>query len=149
MCFSRANLAMPSKSIQLQNWAIEQLPGISNDQQQQLNALNISTTLDLLKRTRSQAARLQLAQQLNSHIQHINKWTALAKLACIPSVGCQYCGLLLHAGISSPHQLALLSVAQLHRQLKRLQIKLMQRADLSPDTSQVSQWIAEAKQLCS
>ncbi|MEM1239166.1 MAG: DUF4332 domain-containing protein [Cyanobacteria bacterium P01_H01_bin.26] len=140
---------MPPKSIQLQNWAIEQLPGISNEQQRQLNALNISTTLDLLKITRSQAARLQLAQQLNSHIKHINKWTALAKLACIPSVGCQYCGLLLHAGISSPQQLALLSVAQLHRQLKRLQIKLMQRADLSPDTTQVSQWIAEAKQLCS
>ncbi len=139
---------MPSNSIQLQNWAIEQLPGISDKQRQQLKALNIFTTLDLLQMTRSQSARLQLAQQLNSHIKHINKWTALAKLACLPSVGCQYCGLLLHAGISSPQQLALLPVAKLHAQLKRLQVKLMQRADLSPDTAQVSQWIAEAKQLC-
>ena len=138
---------MPPNSIQLQNWAIEQLPGISDDEQQQLKALNILTTLDLLRTTRSNAARLQLAQQLNSHIKHINKWTALAKLACLPSVGCQYCGLLLHAGISSPQQLALLPVAQLHSQLKRLQVKLMQRADLSPDTAQVSQWIGEAKQL--
>ncbi|MBE9067748.1 DUF4332 domain-containing protein [Leptolyngbya cf. ectocarpi LEGE 11479] len=139
---------MPSQSIQLQSWAIEQLPGISQDQQQRLRALKIVTTLDLLKVTRSQPARLQLAEQLNSHIKHINKWTALAKLACIPSVGCQYCGLLLHAGISSPQQLALLPVSQLHSQLKRLQIKLMQRADLSPDTTQVSQWIAEARYLC-
>lgn len=131
-----------------QNWSIDQLPGISSQQVQQLKTLNIGTTLDLLKVTRSQPARLQLAQQLNSHIKYINKWTALAKLASIPSVGCQYCGLLLHAGISSPQQLALLSVAQLHSQLKRLQIKLMQRADLSPDTTQVSQWISEAKQLC-
>ncbi|MEM8612835.1 MAG: DUF4332 domain-containing protein [Cyanobacteria bacterium P01_H01_bin.105] len=138
---------MPPNSIQLQNWAIEQLPGISDDEQQQLKALNILTTLDLLRTTRSNAARLQLAQQLNSHIKHINKWTALAKLACLPSVGCQYCGLLLHAGISSPQQLALLPVAQLHSQLKRLQVKLMQRADLSPDTAKVSQWIGEAKQL--
>lgn len=138
----------PPNSSKLHNWAIEQLPGISDEQQQQLRALNIATTLDLLKVTRSQPARLQLAQQLNSHVKHINKWTALAKLACIPSVGCQYCGLLLHAGISSPQQLSLLPVAQLHQQLKRLQIKLMQRADLSPDTTQVARWIAEARQLC-
>ena len=140
---------MTSSSAPLKNWAIDQLPGIPNAQQQQLKALNILTTLDLLKVTRNQAARLQLAQRLNSHIKHINKWTALAKLACIPSVGCQYCGLLLHAGISSPQQLALAPVAQLHPRLKRLQVKLMQRADLSPDTTQVSQWIAEAKRLCS
>ena len=138
---------MSFPSIRVKNWAIELLPGLSNAQQQQLKALNIDTTLDLLKATRNQAARLQLAQQLNSHVQHVNKWTALAKLACIPSVGYQYCGLLLHAGISSPQQLALLPVAQLHAQLKRLQVKLMQRADLSPNTAQVSQWIAEAKQL--
>ncbi|MBT9311217.1 DUF4332 domain-containing protein [Leptothoe kymatousa] len=140
---------MPKSSVRLQNWAIEQLPGISNEYQHQLKTLNISTTLDLLKATRNPAERLHLAQQLNSHIQYINKWTALAKLASIPSVGCQYCGLLLHAGISSPQQLAIATVAQLHGQLKRLQIKLMQRADLSPDTTQVSQWIIEAKQLCS
>ncbi|MDV3347458.1 DUF4332 domain-containing protein [Leptolyngbyaceae cyanobacterium CCMR0082] len=135
-------------SIRLQNWAIEQLPGISDEHQQQLNILNIFTTFDLLNATRTQSARLKLAQQLNSHIKYVNKWTALAQLACLPSVGCKYCGLLLHAGISSPQQLALLPVAQLHSQLKRLQIKLMQRADLSPDTAQVSQWITEAKQLC-
>ncbi|NEQ49113.1 MAG: DUF4332 domain-containing protein [Leptolyngbya sp. SIO3F4] len=134
--------------MQFHNWAIEQLPGISNKQQQQLKEHNIYTTLDLLQVTRSQLARQQLAQKLNFHIKHINKWTALAKLASIPSVGCQYCGLLLHAGISSPQQLAMMPVAQLHTQLKRLQIKLMHRADLSPETTQVSQWIAEAKQLC-
>ncbi|MEA5463957.1 DUF4332 domain-containing protein [Leptothoe sp. PORK10 BA2] len=139
---------MPPPTFKLRNWAIDQLPGISDQQQQQLKALNISTTIDLLKVTRSQPARLQLAQRLKSHIKHINKWTALAKLACIPSVGCEYCGLLLHAGISSPQQLSLLPVAQLHQRLQRLQIKLMQRADLTPDTTQVSQWIAEAKQLC-
>lgn len=141
-------LSMPPSSAKLQNWAVSQLPGISDEQKHQLKALNITTTLELLKATRNQSARLNLAKQLNSHIKHINKWTALAKLASIPSVGCQYCGLLLHAGISSPQQLALVPVAQLHAQLKRLQVKLMQRADLSPNTAQVSQWISEAKQLC-
>lgn len=139
---------MSTSSAKLQNWAISQLPGISDEQKRQLKALDINTTLELLKATHNQSARLNLAQQLNSHIKHINKWTALAKLACIPSVGCQYCGLLLHAGISSPQQLALIPVAQLHTQLKRLQVKLMQRADLSPNIVQLSQWISEAKQLC-
>ncbi len=142
-----SSITMPPDSIQYSNWAIEELPGLSNQQHQQLKALNIATTLDLLQATRNQSARIQLARRLNSHVKYINKWTALAKLASIPSVGCQYCGLLLHAGISSPQQLAQLPVAQLHSQLKRLQVTLMQRADLSPDTAQVSQWIAEARQL--
>lgn len=139
---------MSSNSIQLQSWSIDDLPGLSIEQQQQLKKLNLLTTLDLIRQTHSQSARIKLAQQLNTHIKYINKWAALARLACLPSVGCQYCGLLLHAGVSSPQQLSLLSVAQLQRQLQRLQIKLMHRADLSPDTAQVSQWIAEARQLC-
>ncbi|NEO63853.1 MAG: DUF4332 domain-containing protein, partial [Moorea sp. SIO4G2] len=38
--------------------------------------------------------------------QYVNKWVALADLARIPSIGCQYCGLVLHAGICSLTQLA-------------------------------------------
>lgn len=134
-------------SVRIQNWAIEELPGVSMQHQCQLKALKITTTLQLLNATRNQSARSELARQLNSHIKYVNKWAALAKLACIPSVGCQYCGLLLHAGISSPQQLALLPATQLHAQLRRLQIKLMQRADLSPNVAQVSQWVLEAKEL--
>ena len=131
----------------LRNWPIHDLPGIAPEQSAQLTQLGLSTTFDLLRRCRSQRECITLAHQLGLHIKHINKWVALARLAAIPSVGCQYCGLLLHAGISSPGQLATISIAQLYQQLKKLQIKLIQRSDLCPDQGQISRWISEAQGL--
>ncbi|MEL7360383.1 MAG: DUF4332 domain-containing protein, partial [Cyanobacteria bacterium J06560_6] len=63
----------------------------------------------------------------------------------IPGVGCQHCGLLLHAGVSTPQQLAGMSVQRLHPLLRRLQVQLLNRADLAPDTAQVATWIQQAK----
>lgn len=129
------------------NHSIAHLPGLSAPQIEQLSALGISTTFDLLRQGNSLSQRQQLSQQLDTHIKHINKWTALANLARIPGVGCQHCGLLLHAGISTPQQLAAMSVQQLHPQLRRFQVQLLNRADLAPDTAQVASWIQQAKSL--
>ena len=67
--------------------------------------------------------RQQLSKQLGTNIKYINKWTALANLARIPGVGCAYCGLLLHAGVSTPQQLSSMTVQRLHPQLTRLQVQ--------------------------
>ncbi len=131
------------------NHPIEQLPGLSKSQLQQLNSLGISTTFELLRQGNSLAQRQQLSAQLSTNIKHINKWTALANLARIPGVGCQYCGLLLHAGVSTPQQLAVMTVQRLHPQLLRLQVQLFRRADLAPDTSMVASWIQQAQQMIS
>ncbi|CAN5827336.1 hypothetical protein BH23CYA1_BH23CYA1_22320 [soil metagenome] len=129
------------------NHSIAHLPGLSEPQIEQLSALGISTTFDLLRQGNSLSQRQQLSQQLDTHIKHINKWTALANLARIPGVGCQHCGLLLHAGVSTPQQLAAMSVQQLHPQLRRFQVQLLNRADLAPDTAQGATWIQQAKSL--
>ncbi len=129
------------------NHSIALLPGLSEPQIEQLSALGISTTFDLLRQGNSLSQRQQLSRQLDTHIKHINKWTALANLARIPGVGCQHCGLLLHAGVSTPQQLAAMSVQQLHPQLRRFQVQLLNRADLAPDTAQVATWIQQAKSL--
>lgn len=129
------------------NHPIAQLPGLSAPQIKQLSACGITTTFDLLRQGNSLAQRQQLSAQLATHLKHINKWTALANLARIPSVGCQHCGLLLHAGVSTPQQLATMTVQQLHPQLRRLQIQLFKRADLAPDTAQVAAWIRQAGEL--
>ena len=129
------------------NHSIAHLPGLSTPQLKQLSALGISTTFDLLRQGNSVSQRQQLSQQLDTHIKHINKWTALANLARIPGVGCQHCGLLLHAGVSTPQQLAAMTVQQLHPQLRRFQVQLLNRADLAPDTAQVATWIQQAKNL--
>lgn len=138
---ARADLCKPS------NWAIAQLPGLSTQDEASLIACGIQTTFQLLQKTQTIAQRQTLATQIQSPVQRINKWMALAHLACIPSVGCQYCGLLLHAGVTSPTQLAAIPVARLHRQMLRLQIATMQRPDLCPGLDQVSQWVEQAKLL--
>jgi predicted flap endonuclease-1-like 5' DNA nuclease len=133
--------------MQSYNCRIEDLPGIFPEAQQQLARLGIATAFDLLKQGQTQAQRQVLAQALNLHIKHVNKWVALANLARIPGVGVQHCGLLLHAGVSSPQQLASMSVSQLHRQLQRLQVQLFSKIDDCPGPEQVALWIQQAKNL--
>ncbi|EDX86299.1 hypothetical protein S7335_4002 [Synechococcus sp. PCC 7335] len=129
------------------NHPLDQLPGLTKGQVRQLNEIGILTTFELLRKGNSVVQRQQLSKQLSTSIKHINKWTALANLARIPSVGCQYCGLLLHAGVSTPQQLATMTVQRLHPQLLRLQVQLFRRADLAPDVGMVASWIQQAQQM--
>lgn len=127
------------------DWPIEQLPGLNQQEQCQLENCGIISTRMLLKQGNSPAARLALANKLQVHLQYVNKWVALADLARIPSVGIQYCGLLLHAGIGSVAQLAEVPTHRLHQQIMRLQVATMQRRDLCPAIELVQQWSQQAK----
>jgi hypothetical protein len=129
------------------NWAIDQLPGMTSEDLDRLNNHGIQTTFNLLRLGHTPEKRAILASTLEIHIQHINKWVALADLARIPSVGCQYCGLLLHAGIASPLQLVQTPIARLHRQILKLQVAMMQRRDLCPTIDQIDSWIQQARRL--
>lgn len=129
------------------NYPIDQLPGLSRAQIDQLSECGIQTTFDLLRQGNSLTQRQQLSKKLKTNIKHINKWTALANLARIPNVGPQHCGLLLHAGVSTPQQLAGMNVQRLHPQLTRLQVQLFNRADLAPSVGQVAGWIEQAKRM--
>jgi len=127
------------------DWPIEQLPGLSQEEQSQLQNCGITTTVALVKQGKTLEARLTLANKLQIHLQYVNKWMALADLARIPSVGTQYCGLLLHAGIASVAQLAETPTHRLHRQILRLQVATMQRRDMCPGIELVQQWSQQAK----
>jgi hypothetical protein len=129
------------------NHSIDHLPGLNQAQINQLNSAGILTTFDLLRQGNSLSARQQLSKKLSTNIKHINKWAALANLARIPTVGCQHCGLLLHAGVSTPQQLSTMSAQRLHPQLLRLQVQLFNRADMAPDMAQVAAWIQQAQQM--
>ena len=133
------------QSIKSQNWSIEKLPGLSKQDQSKLTKYGITTTRKLLEVTDTSQQKLFLANQLQIHTQYINKWVALADLARVPSIGCQYCGLLLHAGIASVSQLGQIPVHKLHQQILKLQVSTMQRNDLCPPVEQVQQWIQQAK----
>ncbi|MGA7937494.1 MAG: DUF4332 domain-containing protein [Kovacikia sp.] len=127
------------------NWGIEQLPGLDTEEIQKLKSCDIQTTQQLLQKTRTSAQKHALAAQLQLHIQHVNKWSALAALAQIPAVGCQYCGLLLHAGICSPIQLAETPLQLLHKQILRFYVATLQRQDLCPSREQLLEWIQQAR----
>jgi hypothetical protein len=131
----------------VQSWPIVQLPGLNPQDQALLLQHGIQTTHQLLVQTKTSAQRQALATQLQMHIQHLNKWIALADLAQIPAVGCDYCGLLLHAGVCSVAQLTEASPPRIHRQILKLQVALMQRPDLCPSVDQVAQWIEQAKRI--
>ena len=126
-------------------WSINLLPGVKPAEQKLLIDNNIHSTQELLKRGNNSLSRQALAKELKLNQKQINKWAALADLARIPSVGYQYCGLLLHAGIASVFQLRQTPFNRLHRQVVRLQVATLNRNDLSPPIEMVKQWVDEAK----
>ncbi len=132
---------------QAKNWAIEQLPGIKEEDAAKLRLGGITTTGKLLETATSTSSKEELANRLQVHPQYLNKWVALADLARVPGIGCQYCGLLLHAGIGSVKQLAQTPTHRLHQQILRLQVATMQRRDLCPNMAQVTVWIQHARDL--
>ncbi|MDJ0616930.1 MAG: DUF4332 domain-containing protein [Calothrix sp. MO_192.B10] len=131
--------------IQSCDWSITELPGLSPQEQSQLLSCGITTTAILIAQANHPAARVALSNKLKVNINHVNKWVALADLARIPSVGTQYCGLLLHAGIASVAQLVNVPTHRLHKQILRLQVATMQRRDLCPTVELVQQWIQQAQ----
>ncbi len=131
------------------NWSIEKLPGLSKQHQTLLIKCGINTTRKLLEITQTYQQKLTLANQLQIHPQYVNKWVALADLARVPTVGFQYCGLLLHTGIASVSQLAQIPIHRLHQQILKLQVSTMQRRDLCPPVDLVQKWIQQAQFLSS
>lgn len=140
-------LPSPSRPRRNSDWAIDQLPGLSAENRSHLQSHGIETTGQLFLQTRTPAQRQQLAANLHIHIQHVNKWAALSDLSRVPAIGCQFCGLLLHAGISSASQLAEMPLPRLQRQIMRLQVTNIRRQDLCPTVGQLADWIEQAKQV--
>jgi hypothetical protein len=129
-----------------QGWPLDQIPGLNVEDCCKLQSVGLLTTAHLLKQTRTLPQQRQLAAQLRMPERWVRKWAALAEFSELPSIGCQYCGLLLHAGVASTAQLAMMQTHTLHRQVLRLQVAFLQRRDLCPNPGLVAQWIAEAQQ---
>ena len=128
-------------------WPISQLPGLQGTDASRLQQVGIGTTEDLLSVGSAGDLRQKLATQLKHKVERVNRWMALADLARVPSVGCTYCGLLLHSGMLSVQQLATAKAPELYHQVRRLYVSTLSRTGGCPSLSDVSQWIAEAKQI--
>jgi hypothetical protein len=128
-------------------WSIDRLPGLSQQELERLRTLGIHNTQELLSETNNPALKQQLASNLQLHLKHIQKWSILADLARIPSINCQYCGLLLHTGVISSAQLSQIPVHRLHQQVLRFYVSNLQRRDLCPSINLVGKWIEEARSM--
>ena len=126
-------------------WSIDKLPGISASEQDLLIKHGIKTTQILLSKTKTYQAKNTLASQLKIPVKYINKWAALSDLARIPSVGCQYCGVILHCGIASVTQLSQTPLQNFYSRVSRLYVANTRQRDLVPSVSLVKQWLTEAK----
>ena len=127
------------------NWSIDKLPGISPEEKNLLIKHSINTTQILLIKASTPLQKNALAAQLKIPVKYINKWAALSDLARIPSVGCQYCGVLLHCGIASVAQLSQTPLQKVYSRVRRLYVANTQQKELTPPVSLVRQWITEAK----
>lgn len=127
------------------DWPIEKLPGLSDREIENLQAIGLTTTQQLLQQTSNTQSKQAIASQLQIRTQYLSKWIALADLARLPSVNCQYCGVILHCGIISISQLAQTPASRLHRQMARLYVSMMQRKDLTPPVDRVQVWVKEAR----
>lgn len=134
-------------AIQPADWDIAQLPGLSDEDCDRLVASGIHTTLQLLETIRTVPEKQALAAQIQVHIQHVNKWLALSDLARVPIVGCQYCGMLLHAGVSSAIQLSQMSLPRLHQQILKLHVSTLQNQEQCPSLDELANWIRQARSL--
>ena len=128
-------------------WSIDKLPGIGEQDLKLLISNGIHNTKDLLANVRTTQDKYALANKLQINLKYINKWTALADLARIPSVGWEHCGAILHSGIGSVAQLKQTSFARLHSHLLRLYVANTRNKDLSPSVEEVKKWIEQAKLL--
>ena len=133
--------------MQGKNWSIENLPRLDETARSRLQHLGITTTQGLLLKARTTQGKEEIARYLEQKPQQVSKWVIMADLARLPSVGCEYCGLLLHAGIGSIEHLKQMHPQKLHQQILRLQVSLFQRKDYCPPVETVQNWIQDARKI--
>ncbi|WP_035986682.1 DUF4332 domain-containing protein [Leptolyngbya sp. KIOST-1] len=131
----------------ISTYPLDQLPGLSPTHAQGLAQLGLTSTEQLRRYGASAAQRQTLAKKMQVPLRYVTKWVILADLARVPAVGCEFSGLLLHAGIMSVPQLAECTAQGLFTRLRRLHVATLQRNDLCPSADQVNLWIQQARTL--
>ncbi len=126
-------------------WKIEDLPNFPQKSLADWHEQGIYTTKNLLQKAQTSAQKHHLSQQLKIHLNYLQKWIAMADLARSPSVGCQYCGLLLHSGIISLKSLANTPISRLRSQIVKLQVATLRQRSADPSVAIIKQWIKEAQ----
>jgi predicted flap endonuclease-1-like 5' DNA nuclease len=128
------------------NYKIEDLEGVGKVRGEKLRSAVINDTDALLAACATPKQRADLAAKAGVSPKRLLKWANMADLYRIGGVGSEYAELLEAAGVDTVPELAQRNAGNLAAALKEAndRKKLARRV---PSETEVSKWVAEAKQL--
>ncbi len=126
--------------------SIKDIEGIGAAYKEKLNAVDIQTTDDLLRRCGSKKGREGVAEESGISEKLILEWTNLADLMRLDGVGEQYADLLEEAGVDTVKELATRNAENLTAKMEEVNTakNLVNRV---PSLSMVEGWVKEASKL--
>lgn len=122
------------------------IEGIGNVYAAKLQESGIGTQEQLLEQGANPAGRKHIAETTGISEKLILKWLNRADLARVKGIGEEYADLLEYSGVDTVPELAQRNAANLHAKLVEVndERKLVRQL---PSETQVTDWIAQAKQL--
>ncbi len=111
-----------------------------------LKSAEIDTTAELLEKGATPKGRDEIAEKSGISIKLILEWVNHLDLERVKGIGWEYADLLEEAGVDTVPELAQRNAINLHKKLTEVneQKKVVRKL---PSESQVSDWIAQAKDL--
>ncbi len=125
---------------------INKIKGMTAEIQAKLEAEGIKNTQQLLDHTATEKDRATLAHTLGITPQQLKEFVNRADLMRLKGVGGDFANLLEEAGVNSCKELQHRKAENLHHALVELQAT-KKIAHHTPTMQQVTEWVAEAKEL--
>lgn len=128
------------------NYNVIEVEGIGPKMAEQLNAVGIKTTDQLLEACKTKAMRKSLSEKSGIAEGHILRFANMVDLFRIDGVGGEYAELLEAAGVDTVKELAQRVPENLTKKMEEVneQRNLVRR---TPPLGSVTKWIAQAKEL--
>ena len=129
------------------DYPIIEIEGIGPVYKEKLAELNINTTLELLKRTRTPNMREELAEESDISEKLILEWANLADLMRINGVGEEWSDLLEEVGVDTVPELGQRNPDNLWTAIDEFDVSKSRMVRKKPNKDQVADWIEQAKGL--
>lgn len=128
------------------NYKVIEVEGIGPKMAEQLNAVGIQMTDELLAACKTKAMRRQLAEKSGIAEGHILRFANMVDLFRIDGVGGEYAELLEAAGVDTVKELATRVPANLTQKMEEVNAarNLVRR---TPPLASVTKWVEQAKEL--
>ena len=129
------------------DYPIIEIEGIGPEYKDKLAGLDINTTQELLKRTRTPNMREKLADESGISEKLILEWANLADLMRIKGVGEEWSDLLEEVGVDTVPELGQRNPDNLWTAIDEFDVSKSRMVRQKPNKDQVADWIEQAKGL--